>query len=143
METLTVKAREPAYTARNGAPRGEHGLAEVVKSTAADVVHLASAVLRLAKAEFTEGIRAQAGRVALFAVGLSPLSLGYLLAVVALVAWLRPLLGLPGSLAATALSQAALGGIIVAVAWPRAGSKAWHQTSESSAGGSEGGGAGA
>jgi uncharacterized membrane protein YqjE len=134
METLTVKAREPAHTARNGAPRGEQGLAEIVKSTAADVVHLATAELRLAKAEFSEGVRAQAGRAALFAVGLVPLSLGYLLGVLALVTWLRPLLGLPGALGAAALSQAALGGIIVAVAWPRPGVKAWGETRDSGAG---------
>jgi len=127
MQTLTVKAREPAQSARHGVPRGEPGLADIVKSTAADVVHLATAELRLAKLEVTEGIRAQAGRVALLAAGAIPLLVAYLLGVAALVAWVRPMLGLPGTLALVAASQAALGAVIVAVASPRRGTKSWHE----------------
>lgn len=127
MQTLSVKAREPAYSARNVAPRGEPGLADVVKSTAADVVHLASAELRLAKLELTEDIRTQAGRLALLVAGSIPLLVAYLLALAALVIWVRPMFGLAGALALVALSQAVLGAVIVAVASPRRGPKAWHE----------------
>jgi|GEM_PF-5736677 len=131
MQTLTVKAREPAPSARYGAPRGEPGLADIVKSTASDVVHLASAELRLAKLEVTEGIRNQAGRVALIAAGIVPLLVAYLLGVAALVAWIRPLFGTAGALAAVALSQAALGGVIVTVGSPRLGAKSWREKKDS------------
>jgi len=127
METLTVKAREPAHSPRNGAARGEPGLADIVKSTAADVVHLATAELRLARLEVTEGIRNQAGRVALLAAGAVPLLAAYLLGVAALVTWVRPLFGTAGALAAVALSQAALGGVIVTVGSPRLGAKSWRE----------------
>lgn len=133
MQTLTVKAREPAYASRSGAPRGEPGLADIVKSTASDVVHLATAELRLAKLEVTENIRNQAGRVALLAAGVVPLLVSYLLGVVALVAWLRPMFGATGALAIVALSQAALGGVIIAVASPRLGAKSWREKKESDA----------
>src|SRR3569832_488451 len=126
MQTLTVKAREPAQFVWFGVPRGVPGLADIVKSTAADVVHLATAELRLAKLEVTEGIRAQAGRVALLAAGAIPLLVAYLLGVAALVAWVRPMLGLPGTLALVDASQAALGVVIVVVASPRRGPKTWH-----------------
>jgi len=141
MQTLTVKAREPAYSARTGAPRGEPGLADIVKSTAADVVHLATTELRLAKAEVTEGLRAQAGRVALLAAGALPLVVAYLLGVAALVVWLRPMFGLAGTLGVVAGSQAALGVVIVAVASPRRGAKAWHETAAGEAGSAEDSGA--
>jgi uncharacterized membrane protein YqjE len=130
MQTLTVKAREPAQAERNGSSRGEQGLADIVKSTASDVVHLATAELRLAKLELTESIRSQAGRVALLAAGLVPLLVAYLLGVVALVAWVRPLFGTAGALAAVALSQAALGGVIATIASPRLGAKSWREQKE-------------
>jgi len=144
MQTLTVKAREPAYASRSGAPRGEQGIADIVKSTASDVVHLATAELRLAKLEVTESIRNQAGRLALLAAGVVPILVSYLLGVVALVAWLRPMFGAAGALAAVALSQAALGGLIIAVASPRLGAKSWREKNESDAPGGGGtGGTGA
>lgn len=128
MHTLTVKAREPAYSARNGAPRGEPGLADIVRSTAADIVHLATAELRLAKLEVTEGVRAQVVRAALLVVGAIPLLVAYLLGVAALVAWIRPMFGTAGTLALVAGSQAALGVVIVAVASSRRGAKARHES---------------
>jgi len=142
MQTLTVKAREPAHAERNGSSRGEQGLADIVRSTASDVVHLATAELRLAKLEVTESIRSQAGRVALLAAGLVPLLVAYLLAVVALVIWVRPLFGTAGALAAVALSQAALSGVIITVASPRLGAKSWREQKQPVAGaGTEGTGA--
>jgi uncharacterized membrane protein YqjE len=123
MQPLTVKAREPAYAPRSAAPRGEPGLAEVVKNTAADVVHLAGAELRLAKLELTEGLRTQVSRVVWLAAGALPLAVAYLLGVAALVALVRRWFGLSGALAAVALSQAVLGGIIIAVASPGPGAK--------------------
>ena len=141
MQPLTVKAREPVYSARSAAPRGEPGLAEIVKNTAADVVHLASAELRLAKAELTEGVRTQAARLVWLVAGALPLAVGYLLGVAALAAWLRPMVGLPGALAAVALSQAALGGVIIAVALPRRGPKDWSEEPKAAA--HRGGGTGA
>lgn len=133
MQTLTVKAREPAYSARNGVARGEPGLADIVKSTAADVVHLATAELRLARLEISEGIRNQAGRVVLLAAGAVPLLVAYLLGVAALVTWVRPLFGTAGALAAVALSQAALGGVIVTVGSPRLGAKSWRESNGTAA----------
>jgi uncharacterized membrane protein YqjE len=134
MQPLTIKAREPASSARNGVPRGEPGLADIVKNTAADVVHLATAELRLAKLEVTEGIRDQAGRLALLAAGAVPLLVAYLLGVAALVTWIRPLFGAAGALAVVALSQAALGGVIIVVASPRLGAKSWREQNQSAAG---------
>lgn len=137
MQTLQVKAREPAYAAassvRTGGARGEPGLADIVKNTANDVVHLASAELRLAKLEVTESIRNQAGRMVLLVAGAVPLLVAYLLGVVALVTWVRPLLGTAAALGAVALSQAALGGVIIAVASPRSGAKSWREGKESGA----------
>lgn len=133
MQTLTVNPREPAHSARNGASRGEPGLADVVKNTAADVVHLATAELRLARLEVTEGIRNQVGRVVLMAVAAVPMLVAYLLGVAALVAWVRPWLGTSGALAAVALSQAALGGVVVAVGSTRHGAKSGHASAESAA----------
>ena len=144
MQTLTVKAREPAYSVRNGAPlRSEPGLADIVKSTAADVVHLATAELRLAKLEVTEGIRAQAGRVALLAAAAVPLLVAYLMALGALVVWVRPMFGWAGTLALVALSQAVLGAVLVDVASPRRKAKASPDIGKAGpAAGGDAGGAG-
>lgn len=120
MQPLTVKAREPSLSARGSAHRGEPGVAEIVKSTAADVVHLATAEARLLKLELAEKLRTGVGRTVWVAVGVAPLATGYLCGVAALAAWLTTLVGLPGALGITALSQAALGGVILAAARPRA-----------------------
>jgi len=140
MQTLMVKARDPASSAPRAAPRGEPGIADIVRSTAADVVHLATAELRLAKAEIKDGVRTQASRAIWLVGGALPLAVGYLLGVAALVTWVRPLLGLTGALAAVALSQAALGGIIVTVASPRLGPRQWRERNDASAASPERGG---
>ena len=142
MQTLTVKAREPSYSTRTAAPRGEPGLADIVKSTANDVVHLATTELRLLKLEMVEGARARIGRAVLMAVGGVPLVVAYLLGLGALVVWLRPLIGLTASLGAVALSQAILGGIIIGVALPKKGAQEWSAPSDPGAS-RDGGGSGA
>lgn len=116
MPTLTVTAREQGYPRPNGAPRGEHALTDVVRNTAADLLHLASAELKLVKLEVASGLRARSARIAFLAVGFVPLLVGYLFALAALTAWLAPRWGLAGALGATALSQGLIGGVVVAVA---------------------------
>ena len=132
---MTVRAREPSYAV----PRGEPGLADIVKSTAADVVHLATTELRLVKLEVAEGLRQRTSRLGWLALGAGPIAVGYLLGVAALAAWLTPLWGLPAALGVTALSQAALGAVIVSVALPRSGPRAWNQSGAHEDGRSDGG----
>ena len=78
-------------------------------------------------------------RLVWLAAGALPLAVGYLLGVAAFAAWLRPILGLPGALAAVALSQAALGGVVIAVALPRRGPKAWGEPKDAAHRGGESG----
>ena len=116
MQTLTVTAREQGHPPRNGAARGEHALADVVKTTAADLLHLATAELKLVKLEAVQSIRARSTRIAFFALGAVPLLVGYLFGVAALAVWLTPRWGLAAALGATALSQAIIGAAVVTVA---------------------------
>ena len=119
MQPLTVKAREPSLSSRSSAHRGEPGVAEIVKSTAADVVHLATAEVRLWKLELAEKLRSGVGRTVWLAVGVVPAVAGYLFGMAALTAWLTPTLGLPAALGITALIEVSLGAVILVAAKPR------------------------
>ncbi|HEY4183707.1 MAG TPA: hypothetical protein VGP07_01505 [Polyangia bacterium] len=116
MQTLTVTAREQGHPPRNGAARDEHALVDVVKTTAADLLHLASAELKLVKLEAISGIRARSTRLAFLALGAVPLLVGYLFGVAALAVWLTPRWGLAAALGVTALSQVVIGAAVVTAA---------------------------
>jgi len=97
-------------------PRGEGPrapLSEIVKETATDLITLVTAEVKLARLELLTGIRNSMGRAAWVAVGAVPLITAYLLAVAALAAWLRTVWGWAGGLAATAVTQAIVGGAVL------------------------------
>jgi hypothetical protein len=91
-------------------------LADVVKTTAADLLHQATAELRLVKLEAISGLRARSTRIAFFALGAVPLLVGYFFGVAALAVWLTPRWGLAAALGVTALSQAVIGAAVVLAA---------------------------
>jgi uncharacterized membrane protein YqjE len=97
-------------------PRGEAPrapLTEIVKETATDLVTLVTAEVKLARLELLAGVRHAMGRAAWLAIGAVPLVTAYLLAVAALAVWLRTVWGWAGSLAATAVAQAIIGGAVL------------------------------
>jgi hypothetical protein len=100
-----------ALQPRGEAPRAP--LSEIVKATATDLVTLVTAEVKLARLELLAGIRHAMGRAAWVAIGAVPLITAYLLAVVALAAWLRTVWGWAGGLAATAVAQAIIGGAVL------------------------------
>jgi len=121
--------RSPAGTSHASEPP----LSEVIKSTAGDLVNLATAEVKLARFEIAANIRQAADRVGWLAAAAIPLLLGYLLALAALAAWLRTLWDWPAALATVAASQALIGGLIM---WLGSRSNAAaHRSSLSPAGG--------
>lgn len=114
---MTPTSKHEALQPRAEAPRAP--LTEIVKDTATDLVTLVTAEVKLARLELFAGVRHAMGRAAWIAIGAVPLITAYLLAVVALAVWLRTVWGLAGGLAATAVSQAIIGG---AVLWTLPGS---------------------
>ncbi len=113
MASLTLRAREPAAA---GTPRGEPGLADVLRTTAADLLSLGAAELKLIRLEVASSLREQAGRAAWLAAGALPAVAGYVCAVAALAVWLTPRWGLAGALGATAALQVVLSCILLGVA---------------------------
>ena len=97
-------------------PRGEPGLADVLRTTAADLLSLGAAELKLIRLEVASSLREQAGRVAWIAAGALPAVVGYVCAVAALAAWLTPRWGLAGALGATAALQVVLSSILLGAA---------------------------
>lgn len=105
--TTTHEGLQP----RGDAPRAP--LTEIVKETATDLVTLVTAEVKLARLEMLAGLRHAVGRATWVAVGAVPLLTAYLLAVAALALWLRTIWGWAGSLAATAVAQAIIGGAVL------------------------------
>ena len=88
-------------------------LTEVVRDTAADLVTLVTAEVKLARLELLAGARQMVGRAGWIIAGVIPLLIGYLAGVAAFAVWLSTFWGWPGGLAATAVSQAILGGALL------------------------------
>jgi len=108
---MSPPSRHEALQPRAVAPRAP--LTEIVKDTATDLVTLVTAEVKLARLELLAGVRHAMGRAAWIAIGAVPLVTAYLLAVAALAFWLRGIWGWPGGLAATAVSQAVIGGAVL------------------------------